>query len=150
MSLRWWSLPFLPTDAVFILTNLFSVGFARLSLSIGFCLLIHCPRLFDYFFRLHTQPLTRRRPLISSWFEFLLLSVTFTGVGCRSTVPCAQNDLTATSGETLTFLHFACASFFFFVQIPPYEREIYVITMIKVKINEHCAQAEAASGGAAA
>ena len=49
---------------------------------------------------------------------------------------------------TLTFLHFACASLF--VQIPPYEREIYVITMIKVKINEHCAQAEAASGGAAA
>ena len=63
-------------------------------------------------------------------------------------MPCAQNDLIATSGETLTFLHFACASFF--VQIPPYEREIYVITMIKVKINEHCAQAEAASGGAAA
>jgi hypothetical protein len=24
------------------------------------------------------------------------------------------------------------------VIIPPYEREIYVITMIKIKINEHC------------
>lgn len=35
-----------------------------------------------------------------------------------------------------------------FVQIPPYEREIYVITMIKVKINQHCE--EQASGGAAA
>ena len=34
------------------------------------------------------------------------------------------------------------------VQIPPYEREIYVITMIKIKINQHCE--EQASGGAAA
>ena len=36
----------------------------------------------------------------------------------------------------------------FFVQIPPYEREIYVITMIKIKIAEHCE--EQAAGGAAA
>jgi len=34
------------------------------------------------------------------------------------------------------------------VQIPPYEREIYVITMIKIKIAEHCAAA--AAGGAVA
>jgi hypothetical protein len=30
--------------------------------------------------------------------------------------------------------------------IPPYEREIYVITMIKIKISEHCAAQDAASG----
>ena len=34
--------------------------------------------------------------------------------------------------------------------ITPYEREIYVITMIKIKINEHCEQAAASAGGAAA
>jgi len=35
------------------------------------------------------------------------------------------------------------------LMIPPYEREIYVITMIKVKINEHCEAQASASGGAA-
>jgi hypothetical protein len=30
------------------------------------------------------------------------------------------------------------------MMIPPFEREIYVITMIKIKINEHCAASEAA------
>jgi len=34
------------------------------------------------------------------------------------------------------------------LMIPPYEREIYVITMIKIKIAQHCE--EQASGGAAA
>ena len=36
------------------------------------------------------------------------------------------------------------------LMIPPYEKEIYVITMIKIKINEHCEQAAASAGGAAA
>ena len=35
------------------------------------------------------------------------------------------------------------------MQIPPYEREIYVITMIKIKINEHC-DAQAAGDADAA
>jgi len=36
------------------------------------------------------------------------------------------------------------------LMIPPFEREIYVITMIKIKINEHCASQEDAEAGAAA
>lgn len=32
--------------------------------------------------------------------------------------------------------------------IPPFEREIYVITMIKIKINEHCEAADAGGGAA--
>ena len=35
------------------------------------------------------------------------------------------------------------------VMIPPFEREIYVITMIKIKINEHCAAQEESAATAA-
>merc|ERR1712216_663019 len=35
------------------------------------------------------------------------------------------------------------------LMIPPYEREIYVITMIKIKINEHCEEQAADAGEAA-
>jgi hypothetical protein len=36
------------------------------------------------------------------------------------------------------------------MQIPPYEREIFVITMIKKKINEHCDKVAAEQAGGAA
>jgi len=36
------------------------------------------------------------------------------------------------------------------LMIPPYEREIYVITMIKIKINEHCEQQAAGAAAGAA
>ena len=35
------------------------------------------------------------------------------------------------------------------LQIPPYEREIYVITMIKIKINDHCNSINGADAAAA-
>ena len=35
------------------------------------------------------------------------------------------------------------------VMIPPFERKIYVITMIKIKINEHCAAQEDSAATAA-
>jgi len=62
---------------------------------------------------------------------------------CPLAVRCAR--CASTWGLTLQVLVFA-----FRVQIPPYEKEIYVITMIKIKINEHCEQAAASAGGAAA
>ena len=35
------------------------------------------------------------------------------------------------------------------LMIPPYEKEIYVITMIKIKIKSHCEEQAADAGGAA-
>ena len=34
------------------------------------------------------------------------------------------------------------------LMIPPYEKEIYVITMIKIKIKSHCEEQAADAGGA--
>lgn len=56
-----------------------------------------------------------------------------------------------TKGGTICGTGVECLGVAFCMQIPPYEREIFVITMIKTKINDHCDKVAAEqSGGAAA